>query len=244
MNGVVARITFRQLVSRRRTILLLLLGGIMILVGLALRVSLDQVYLERYTAQLLSNFGVATLMPLVALLFGTSAIGSEIDDGTAVFLLAKPLNRWSILFSKLAVAAAASIVVTCIPVFLAGLITAGGMGSGLVVAFTIAAAIGSIVYCAIFVALSLITSRALVFGLGYVLIWEGLLSGLFAGTRTFSVRQQTLALVDALVDVPSTVFKADLDLAPALIVGAVVLVGAIVIAGRRLTNIEIAGESA
>jgi ABC-2 type transport system permease protein len=244
MNGVVARITFRQLVSRRRTILLLLLGGIMILVGVALRISLDRVYLEQYTAELLSNFGVATLMPLVALLFGTSAIGSEIDDGTAVFILAKPVNRWSILFSKLGVAAAASIVVTCVPMFIAGLITAGGLGSGLVIGFTVAAAIGSVVYCAIFVALSLVTSRALVFGLGYVLIWEGLLSGLFAGTRTFSVRQQTLALVDAFVDVPADVFKAELGLASALIVGAIVLVGATVLAGRRLAGIEIAGESA
>jgi len=261
MNAVVARITFRQLLSRRRTILLLLLGGIMVLVAVALRLSLDEVYLQEYAAALLNNFGVATLMPLVALLFGTGAIGSELEDGTAVYLLAKPVNRWTILFTKLAVASVASIVITCVPVFLAGLITAGGLGDGLVIGFTVAAAIGSILYCAVFVALSLVTGRALVFGLAYVLIWEGLLSGLFAGTRyvliwegllsglfagtrTFSIRQQTLALADAFTDVPANVFKAELGLTAALIVGAVVLVGATLLAGRRLANIEIAGESA
>jgi ABC-2 type transport system permease protein len=243
MNGVIARITFRQLLSRRRTILLLLLGGIMVLVAIALRVSLDEVYLQQYAAALLNNFGVATLMPLVALLFGTGAIGSELEDGTAVYLLAKPVNRWTVLLTKLLVACAASIAITCVPVFIAGLVVDGGLSDGLVIGFTIATAIGSVVYSAVFVALSLVTSRALVFGLGYVLIWEGLLSGLFAGTRTFSIRQQTLALADTFFDLPADVFQAQLGLTPAVIVGGVILVGAIVLAGRRLATIEIAGES-
>jgi len=243
MNGTVARITIRQLLSRRRIILLLLLGAILILVAIALRLSLDEVYLPEYTAALLSNFGAATLMPLVALLFGTSAIGGELEDGTAVYLLAKPVNRWSVLLTKLTVAAVASIVLTCVPIFIAGLILSGGLGDGLVIGFTVAAAVGSVVYCAIFVALSLITTRALVFGLAYVLVWEGLLSGLFAGTRTFSVRQLTLSLADAFTGVPDEVFKAELALGTALVVGAILLVGATVIAGRRLAAIEIAGES-
>lgn len=244
MNRVVIAITARQLLSRRRSLLLVLLGAIMVLVAVALRVSLDEVYLQEYTAALLNNFGVATLMPLVALLFGTGAIGSEIEDGTAVFLLAKPVSRWSILVSKLVVASGASIVLTCVPIFVAGLIVDGGLGDGLVIGFTVAAAIGSILYCTVFVALSLVTGRALVFGLAYVLIWEGLLAGLFAGTRTFSIRQQTLAIADALSDAPASVFTAELGLTAALIVGGVVLVGATILAWRRLVNIQIAGESA
>ena len=59
----------------------------------------------------------------------------------------------------------------------------GGLGDGLVLGMVAAAAIGSLLYCTVFVALSLITARALVFGLAYVLIWEGLLAGLFRGTR-------------------------------------------------------------
>ena len=37
----------------------------------------------------------------------------------------------------------------------------------------------------VFLALSLVTSRALAIGLIYVLVWEGVLAGLFEGTRTF-----------------------------------------------------------
>ena len=93
-------------------------------------------------------------------------------------------------------------------------------------------------------ALSLITGRALVFGLGYVLIWEGVLAGLFAGTQTFSVRQQTLAIADALTDAPLAVFSAPLKLETALVVGGLVLLLTVVIAIRRLTRIEIAGSEA
>jgi ABC-2 type transport system permease protein len=200
--------------------------------------------LPLYTAVLLETFGIATLMPLVALLFGTGAIGSELEDGTAVYLLAKPIRRSTILLTKLAVACGCAILLTCVPMLLAGIIAAGGLGDGLVLGFMAAAAIGSILYSALFVALSLSTGRALVFGLGYVLIWEGVLSGLFAGTRTFSVRQITLSLADAFAGVPPDVFNAQLELTTAVVMAAILLVAAIGLAIRRLVRIEIAGETA
>jgi ABC-2 type transport system permease protein len=83
-----------------------------------------------------------------------------------------------------------------------------------------------------------------VLGLAYVLVWEGLLAGLFAGTRTFSIRQQTLAFADALSDVPKTIFEAKLDLGTAIVMAAIILVGATLLAVRRLRRFEIAGETA
>lgn len=243
MNGVIAGITLRQLLSRRRTLLLLLLGGVLVLVAGVFRLAGDELRALPFTSGLLSNLGIGTLMPLVALLFGTGALGAEIEDGTAVFLLAKPISRRTVVLTKLAVAAACSAALTCGPMLLAGVIAAGGLGEGLVVGMAAGAAIGSLLYCAVFVALSLITGRALVFGLAYVLIWEGLLAGLFAGTRTFSIRQQTLAFADAIGSIPQAVFDAPLDLATAIVVGAVVLVGATLLAIRRLGSFEISGET-
>jgi ABC-2 type transport system permease protein len=244
MNAVIAGITLRQLLSRRRTLLLLLLGGVLVLVAFVFRLAGEESRALPFTAQLLANLGIAVLMPLVALLFGTGAIGSELEDGTAIYLLAKPIRRSTILLTKLVVASACAILVTCGPMLLAGLIAGGGLGDGLVVGFVGAAAIGSVLYSALFVTLSLTTSRALVFGLGYVLIWEGVLSGLFAGTRTFSVRQITLALADLFADAPPEVFAAQLDLATALVMAAIVLVAATALAIRRLSTLEIAGETA
>jgi ABC-2 type transport system permease protein len=243
MNGVIARITLRQLLSRRRTLLLLLLGGVLLLVAGVFRLAGDHLRALSFTSGLLSTLGVGTLMPLVALLFGTGAFGAEIEDGTAVFLLAKPIKRRTVVLTKLAVAAGCSAVLTCGPMLVAGLIAAGGLGDGLVLGMAAGAAIGSLIYCSVFVALSLVTTRALVFGLAYVLIWEGLLAGLFEGTRTFSIRQQTLAFADAIGSIPRVVFDAQLDLATAAVVGAVVLLGATLLAVRRLASFEISGET-
>jgi ABC-2 type transport system permease protein len=243
VNAVIARITFRQLLSRRRTLLLVALSAVVVLVAILRRVSPAGAD-AKFTADLLSTLGIATLMPLVALIFGTGAIGAELEEGTAVYILAKPIRRWVVVATKLAIAIGCSIALTSLPVLLSGFL-AGGDGSGrLAIGFAVASAIGSALYCAIFVALSLVTSRSFIWGLGYVLVWEGFLAGLFTGTRTLSVREHTLAFAQALANPAANVFKADLPLGTAVVVAAVVAVAAIAIALRRLARIEIAGEVA
>ncbi|MBA3689387.1 MAG: ABC transporter permease subunit, partial [Chloroflexi bacterium] len=108
MIGVIARITLRHLLSRRRTILLLLLGGVLVLAAVIFRLAGEEARALPFTSGLLRNLGIGTLMPLVALIFGTGAIGAEIEDGTAIFLLAKPISRSSVVLTKLAVAALCS----------------------------------------------------------------------------------------------------------------------------------------
>jgi ABC-2 type transport system permease protein len=245
MNWTVARLTLRQLLGRRRVLLLLLLAALLLAVAVVYRLTGSEGQrAEIFTSRLLSDFGLATLMPLVALLLGTATLGAEIEDGTAIYLLAKPISRATILFTKLAIAAVGSVLLTALPIFLAGAITGAGLDNGIALAFAVAAAVGSLIYCAIFVALSLVTGRALIFGLLYVLVWEGLLAGLFAGTRTFSVRQQSLAIADALTEAPARVLTAQLDLTTAIVIGGVLLVGATALAIRRLRRFEIAGETA
>jgi ABC-2 type transport system permease protein len=244
MSGVIARITLRQLLSRRRTLLLLLLGGVLVLAAGIFRLAGEEARALPFTSGLLANLGIGTLMPLVALIFGTGAIGAEIEDGTAIFLLAKPISRGTVVLTKLAVAALCAGALTCGPMLLAGLIAAGGLGDGLVLGMVAGAAIGSLLYCSVFVAVSLVTGRALVFGLAYVLIWEGLLAGLFAGTRTFSIRQLTLAFADAIGNPPADIFDAQLSLTTAIVVGIALLLVATLIAIRRLSAFEISGEAA
>jgi ABC-2 type transport system permease protein len=245
MNWTVARLTLRQLLGRRRVLLLLLLAALLLAVAVIYRLTGSEGQrAEIFTSRLLSDFGLATLMPLVALLLGTATLGAEIEEGTAIYLLAKPISRATILFTKLAIAAVGSVLLTALPIFLAGAITGAGLDNGIALAFAVAAAVGSLIYCAIFVALSLVTGRALIFGLLYVLVWEGLLAGLFAGTRTFSVRQQSLAIADALTEAPARVLSAQLDLTTAIVIGGVLLVGATALAIRRLRRFEIAGETA
>ena len=118
----------------------------------------------------------------------------------------------------------------------------GGDGQSLIPAFSIAVVAGSFLYCAIFVLLSIVTSRAFVTGLVYVFIWEGLVTGLFSGTRIFSVHAYTIGLGGALADVSTKVLDPDLGGVASVLLMVVVAVAAFVYASLRLASWEM-GES-
>ncbi len=245
--ATIAGITLRQLLSRRRTLLLLLLGAVIVIISVAYRFGGDAgsaASAMRWTMGMLEYLGLLTVVPLVALIFGTGAIGSELEDGTAVHLLTKPVPRWLVGFAKYVVAGLGAAGLAAAPIVIGGLI-AGGEAS-VAIGYGVAAVIGALVYVAVFMALSLITSRAFVVGLGYVLIWEGLLAGLFPGIATLSVRQYAISFGETITDALSTTVN---DLEPRVVVGTAVVASIVVtlaalgIALRLLSRLEIAGES-
>jgi ABC-2 type transport system permease protein len=244
VNGVVAWITFRQLLGRRRTLLLVGLGALMVLVALLYRLSAPPAdEAETFTIQLLANFGIAALLPLVALMIGTGAFGAEIDEGTIVHLLAKPLSRWQIVTTKLLVAVALIALLTVPPTAITALVAGGRDGVTLAVGFGAGMLLGSAVYATVFVLLGLLTTRAFVVGLAYVFIWEGYVATLLPGTRTLSVRQHALAVVDAIADV-GPILGTVIDLGSAAIVAAIAVVVLTAAAVRSLGGFEIRGETA
>jgi ABC-2 type transport system permease protein len=236
-----ASLTLRALLNRRRTLLLGLLGALIVVVAAIYRLG-DPAAGESadFTGRLLANFGIAVLLPLVAVIVGTAALGSELDDGTIVYLLAKPVPRPLIVVVKLAVAWAVSSLLVALPILLAGIVGTGG-DPGLGIGYGIAAVLGALEYTAVFLALSLVTSRALVIGLAYVVVWEGVVAGLFAGTRIVSIRQHVLAVADALGG--DGAVAAELAVGTAVVVGGIVTVAAIALAVRRLALVELRGET-
>ena len=228
-------VTIRGLLGRRRSILLVLLAGLPVLIALLVRVSGGRSDADR----VLDTLVVRTVMPLVALIFGTAAIGSEIDDGTAVYLMIKPIPRWRIALSKILVAAG----LTALLIVPAVIITGALLGSRTdttttIVGFSVACLVGGSAYAAAFVALSVFTTRALLLGLAYVLIWEGVLSGLLEGTKFMSIRQATLGIAAAFgIDTPGD----PLTPAVSVLVLVVVLVGAFLLASWKLARFEIRG---
>ena len=92
----ITAVTLRGLLGRRRTLLMLLLVGLPVLVALLGRIAEGSLEVDR----ILDPLGIRTILPLVALVFGTAALGSELEDGTAVFLIIKPIPRWRILESS------------------------------------------------------------------------------------------------------------------------------------------------
>ncbi len=242
MTAALISITLRALLNRRRTLLLALLGVLMIgIVGLYLLSDPTPEQALEVTRTLLSDLALGVLLPLVAVIVGTAAIGSELDDGTIVYLLARPVPRWRIVIVKLLVAWVVVTILVAPATLVAGLI--GQDDPALAIAFAVAAVIGALEYTAIFVALSLITSRALIIGLAYVVVWEGVVAGLFAGTRVISVRQHALAVVEA-IGGGDAVGVAEVALEVAIAAVVIITVGAAILAVRRLETVELRGETA
>lgn len=245
MNLPVARLTARMLLGQRRTIVVLLLALVPVGIALLFRFSApDTADPEQFTSRgLLGGIVTTTILPLISLIFATGAFGQDIEDGTAVYLLATPLPRRTIVLTRIAVAwlAAAGLLVPATAI--AGTIAIQNGTPGIVVGFTIAIAAGSLVYTIVFTWLSIATSRALVAGLLYVFLWEGALSGLFGGIRFLSIRQYTAGISGAFFDLPASIYQPRLEPLPALLLASAVAGLFLALAVRRLQRWEI-GEAA
>ncbi|HYM84985.1 MAG TPA: ABC transporter permease [Candidatus Dormibacteraeota bacterium] len=241
MIATIATVSLRALLSRRRALLMALLAAVPVAVGLLARFrGLPGDPVER-TAATIDLLEIRTVLPLVALVFGTAALGAELEDGTAIHLLTKPVARWRIVAGKLLAAGPLTALLTVGGTLLTGLVIGGERGTlSVTVALSIAVLVGSLVYVVVFVALSVVTNRALVIGLVYTVIWEGVLAGLFEGTRALSIRQYTIAIAAAIDPASKSGSVAALAVTTALPLAIIVLVGGFVIASRRLAVHQIA----
>jgi len=235
--GPLVSVTLRGVLGRRRLLLMLLLVALPVAIGLLVRLAGGR----PDAGVILDNLVVRMVLPLVALVLGTAALGSEIDDGTIVHLLVKPIARRWIILATAVVASGVTVVLVVPAAVLTGLLTSGIGGASLTTtfAFAIACLLGGIAYTSAFLALSTVTSRALVIGLVYTLIWEGIVAGLLEGTRFLSIRQATLGVAAALGG--KRPGSDPLEPAISFVILAVVTVGALVIATRQLARFEVRG---
>jgi ABC-2 type transport system permease protein len=236
VNTTIAWITARGLFGRRRFLLLfplpvLLLG--LVAIGRGTGVSASD-----WGPGVLVGLGVAVMLPIVALVVGAGVLGSEIEDGTAVHILTKPLPRREIILAKLAVAAAVTAVSTAIPMFVAGALTDSvRLGIGLAAG----TALGAVTYSALFLALSLLSRRPVLIGLAYIMIWEGLLTNLLSGTRVLSVQQYTIAVADKIAD--TDLLTGRVSVPVSVVMAAVLIVAGTVLAIDRLRSFTLTGET-
>jgi len=231
----IARVTLRALLGRRRTILMLLLAAIPVLMGLLVRANGSGISNVGTT---LDGLVIRIVLPLVALVFGTAALGSELEDGTGVHLLTKPIRRSTIVLAKVAVAGTLTAILIVPSTVLAALLLGrSGVGTDAALGLGVGVLVGSYVYVAVFAALSVLTSRGLIIGLGYALIWEGLLAGLLPGSQAFSVREYVRGIAELVS--PSTIES--MVGGGGLVFAAVALVGAIVVGSVRLAAYEVRG---
>ena len=240
---LVIQVTLRQLLGRRRTILLGLLAAVPVLLALVFKAA-GNATVHDFASGVLDAVGVTLLLPIVAVLFGTAAFGAEIEDGTIVYLLAKPISRWAIVLAKLVGAAGMTAILTMASVLVSGalvLAPLGEDGAAATRAFAVAMAVGSICYVSLFLVVSLFTRRALLIGLVYVLVWEGALSNLLPGIANLSIRQYSVGVANGFWQMRPE--EARLSPNTALPLALILVVVTFVIATWKLMRLELPGGS-
>jgi ABC-2 type transport system permease protein len=249
MNATVARLTARTLLGRRRTLLLILLPLALLALCIFARVlggsdpDVASDLESGLAVELLGGFGLGVLLPLLGLIAGTGAVGPEIDDGSIVYLLAKPLNRLSIAVTKMAVASGVVAVFGAVPVLIGGLIITGELGA-LTLGYILASLVAGIAYCALFMLLAVVTRNAVVVGLIYAVIWESLVGQFVPGAQALSIQQWALSLTERVVGQPAEhlgiTSATGLGVAVPLLV--VITLGSVWYAGQRLRTLRLADE--
>ena len=232
MNATIARLALAALLGRRRFWLLVVFPVAMVgLTVLVVAMAGD----DDLGWTMVGNLGYPLVLPLVAILATSSVLGPEVDDGSIVYLLSKPVNRHAVAVSKWVVAWLTTLVVGAGSVLAAGLVVDPGEQA---VAWLVAALVAGTAYSGLFLALSATTRHAVVIGLLFALIWENVLGSIFTGVAWLSISQWGVRVgheVSDLLDEPA-------NLTWALLASLLVAAGGVWFAGDRLRSFALTGE--
>ena len=195
--GALVVVTLRGLLGRRRTLLMVLLAALPILVGLLIRLGGGRERRARDPRHARDPDGPAAHR--ARLRHGGHRLRDRgrhgrLPPGEADRPLAD--RRWPSSGSRPGLTAALVVPPIIVTAFLVE--GFGGDSLATAVGFALAAIAGGTAYAVAFAALGVVTTRALVVGLAYTLLWEGVLAGLLEGTRFLSIRQATLGVAAAL----------------------------------------------
>jgi ABC-2 type transport system permease protein len=174
------------------------------------------------------------LVTLTALLYAAGILQDEVEGQTLTYLLLRPLPRWALYLTRLL----ATVIVSA---FLTGAFTALALvvlywgvpelwGQVLpwralkVMALLALALVG---YCSLFSTLSLFTRRAVIAGLAYIIIFEGLLANFQFVGRQLTVMYYFRVLSVRWLELPAArEWSLDLATAPSAASCVVTLLGA------------------
>jgi ABC-2 type transport system permease protein len=231
----VYRVLAQMLVTRSRLLALSALGLVAVLIAAALR-NADLFDPLRSATRLIDAYGLSLFAPVVSLVFAAAALGDPTEDGTLVYLWLRPIRRASIVTAAFLASVSVALPVTVAPLVLAAALSSGD--TSLVVGTAVSAAVAVVAYCALFVWLGLRTRRSLVWGLAYILIWEGFVARAGDSAAKLAVRAYSRSILSEMTDVPLRL--AEISFGAAVVVPLLVAAAALAMATRRLNRQEVA----
>jgi ABC-2 type transport system permease protein len=224
----------RQLITRGRVIALLAVGIVVALVALAVG-SGNGHDATRRAVQFIANLGFTTVVPIVSLVFASAALGDTRDDRTLVYLWLRPTSRWPIVIGAWLAAITASLPLTLVPLGAAALLSGGG---GTVMTATLLAAfVGVVAYSALFLLFGLLVRNSIVWGLAYIVIWEGIIAAFGDFAARLAIRGYTRSILTSRTGVDLSL--GDLSLGAAIIVPLVGAAVALALTARRLQVMDV-----
>jgi ABC-2 type transport system permease protein len=229
------RLVLRHQVTRGRLFLFAVVAAIS--VGLGWLLSTAGEDRVESTVDVVSFFGLGLIVPVVALVLGSAALGNWVDDETLVYVWLRPVSR-----RVIAAAATLAAVTVAVPITVASLGALAVIGSGAdgqaVGGAMLSTALAGLAYVSVFVAVGLLIRRALLWGLVYVFIWEFFVARAGAGAARLSINSYALSILAKLTD--QEIRLADRGLTTSYIVLAAVTVVAVGFTTWRLRRANVA----
>jgi len=224
----------RNQATKGRIALLGGLGVMGVLMGLAIRMGDTKDPISDAT-KFIDGFGLILLVPVTSLVFASSTFGDVTDDKTLVYLWLRPVRRLHV-----AAAAAAASLTICLPLVAFPLVIAAMVAEGgpaLVGGTAIAVLSATTGYVGIFTWLGLRFRRALVWGLAYILLWEGFVASAGKSASKLALRAYSRSILSEYTGVGLKL--ATLPMYVGMMVPIIVGFLAVILAGRRLARQDV-----
>lgn len=243
LNRTVVWVTLRQLFVRARLVTAIIVAVVPFVIVVIFQAGPARGAMAngQFLVNLYREFVIGTLLPLMAVVFGTTAFGAEVADGTIVYLLVKPEARWRVVLSKYAIAVLATTLVMVPAVVLPWLrVDHAVVPASVPVDFAAAVAIGAALYGSLFVPLGLTSRRALVGGLLYIVLVEFILSRNTAGVMSFSIREYVLTTLGVIGEGNRWISAGTVTMNTVWTMGSLLIVGGFAFAVNKLRTFEMA----
>ncbi len=222
-------------VSTGRLVGLGALGALAVVLGLAIGAADGARPLDDGVG-LISSYGLSLFVPVTALVFASAALGEPNEDATLVYLWLRPVPRWKLVAAAAAAALTIALPAVVIPLTAAALVT--GAGGALVGATVASCTLATVAYVGVFTWLGLRVRRALLWGLLYVLVWEGFVARVGGTASLVAIRTHSTSLLARLAGTAGDLVE--VSLATSLLVPVTATVAGLALATRRLQRQDVA----